>query len=327
MAGRVWGSITLLIVALFVSAAAAKPISGSEKEIAGWRLVAFDDNNGRYAGCAALTQYQNGITMHVSIVSDGHWEIGWQNRAWNFKVGEKIGASLFVDSAGPYPITLVVSVPTDYSAKLPQDFPIADNLRKGQVVTVLVGKARLNYALNGSSAALTELESCHNRYAAAPGRSASAVPESAPAARSSGMPPEVTAAIAGMQKNCRMMNREPPPVAEYVTALDLTGDGIDDWVVNTAGIGCAGFSGSGGSAVQIYAGAPNGHASKAFDTMSLRTTIDRSRTPPVVWIGVGGRGCGDNRDVARALLRTCQRPLLWNAAARRFDEGPQAPLP
>jgi hypothetical protein len=194
MLGRL--CVVALVLMLLEGQAWAKPIPDSEKKVGLWSIVAFDDNSGKYAGCGAVTQYQD-VSMHVGIGASGRWEIGWQNRTWNFKVGERLNASLFVDSSGPYPITLVVDSPTAYSAKLPMDFPIAADLRKGQNVFVMIGQRRVGYTLHGSSAALDELESCHRRYAGgAAAKPATAAAPALPATTAAPAPPATAAAPA-----------------------------------------------------------------------------------------------------------------------------------
>ena len=325
MIGR-WGTGALCSIAALVGWAAwAAPIPGSQKDVAGWSITALDGAGGKFLGCAAFMHYQGGVQMHVGALADGHWQIGWTNSTWNFKVGETQAVNVLVDNGEPFPLTISVLAPTLFAATLPPGAAIFDLLRKGQMLTLPLSKSRLDFTLNGSSAALAELANCHRRYASATGQSTAAAPQPAapPASTlpaSAGMPPEVAAAVGDLQKNCRMMKKEPPPVSDYVTRIDLTGDGVDDWLINAGGIYCAGFSGSGGSAMEIFVGLPNGHARKAFDRYSFGVEIRRG----VVWLASGGGYCGGSTNVPRAMMKTCDIPLIWNKAGQRFDNGPPA---
>jgi hypothetical protein len=319
MFGRVEAGAISLIVALIGCAALASPIPGSQKDVAGWTIIAFEEEGGKFTGCGARTRYQGGVQMHVGALADGNWQIGWASNDWKFTVGETNDVDLFVDKAGPFPITTSVRTPTMFAVTLPPSSQIFDLVRRGQMLTLARGSARLNITLGGSTVALTELANCHSRYASAAGRPA---PQNAPPPQStvspgapqapSGMPPEVAGAVAELQSNCRQSHKAPPPVGEYVTRVDLTGDGVD----------CAGFSGSGGSGMQIFVGTADGHAREAVNRYAFGVDIEKGGPGSVVWLTVGGPACGQSANVPRAMSKSCRVPLIWNRAAQRFDEGP-----
>jgi hypothetical protein len=127
------------------------------------------------------------------------------------------------------------------------------------------------------------------------------------------MPPEVAQEVANLQGNCQVMTKTPPSVGNYVTRIGLTGSGIDDWVINTGGIPCAGLTGGGGSMVEIFIGMPDGHARKVYARYALGVEI-RGNT---VLLGSSGDQCGGSA----ATTTACQIPLTWNKATQRFDEG------
>ena len=136
------------------------------------------------------------------------------------------------------------------------------------------------------------------------------------------MPPEVAQEVANLQSNCQVMNKTPPPIGDYVTRIGLTGDGTDDWLINTGGISCAGLTGGGGggSMMEIFIGLPNGHARKVYARYALGVEIRGS----TVWLGSSGAQCGGTATVPPATTKTCQVPLIWNKATQRFDEGSPA---
>jgi hypothetical protein len=125
------------------------------------------------------------------------------------------------------------------------------------------------------------------------------------------MPPEVAQEVANLQSNCQVMNKTPPPIGDYVTRIGLTGGSTDDWLINAAGIPCAGLTGGSGSLMEIFMGLPDGHARKVYARYALGVEIRGS----TVWLGSSGDPCGGG-------AKTCQVPLNWNKATQRFDEGP-----
>src|SRR5262249_49430292 len=153
--------------------------------------------------------------------------------------------------------------------------------------TLQLGAVYTTFSLDGSTAAINAAALCQQGYvasAAAPAAapqaavsppalpSAAAVsppplpPAAAVAPAAGGMPLEVAQEVANLQSNCQVMNKTPPPIGDYVTRIALTGDGTDDWLINTGGIPCAGLTGGagGGSMMEIFIGLPDGHARKVY---------------------------------------------------------------
>ncbi len=202
------------------------------------------------------------------------------------------------------------------------------------MLTLQLGAVYTTFSLDGSTAAINAAALCQQQRsvasaapppAAPPASPQAAVPPPAlppaPAAAPApgGMPPEVAQEVSNLQSNCQVMNKTPPPIGDYVTRIGLTGDGTDDWLINTGGISCAGLTGGGGggSMMEIFIGLPNGHARKVYARYALGVEIRGS----TVWLGSSGDQCGGSATVPPATTKTCQVPLIWNKAAQRFDEG------
>jgi hypothetical protein len=190
-------------------------------------------------------------------------------------------------------------------------------LRQGYMLTLQLGGVYRTFSLDGSTAAINAAALCQQVRVA---NAAAPAPPPAAAPAPGGMPPEVAQEVANLQSNCQVMNKTPPPIGDYVTRIGLTGDGIDDWLINTGGISCAGLTGGGGggSMMEIFIGLPNGHARKVYARYALGVEI-RGTT---VLLGSSGAQCGDSASVPPATPKTCQVPLIWNKATQRFDEGP-----
>jgi hypothetical protein len=328
MIGRI--GLGAAVLALIGWAAAAAPIAGTDQQIGSWLVQADNDGSGKFAYCDATRDDGGGSFVHIGQSVSGSWQIGFTNAGWQFAVGQDVTVTLFVDRV-PYPLVLRTLNPTTLSTTLP-DTTLVDVLRQGYMLTLQLGATYTTFSLDGSTAAINATALCQQGYvasAAAPPAAPAASPQAAvsppalppaaaaapaPAPAPGGMPTEVAQEVANLQSNCQVMNKTPPPIGDYVTRIELTGDGTDDWLINTAGIACAGLTAGngGGSMVEIFIGLPNGHARKAYARYALGVEIRGS----TVSLGSSGAQCG------AATAKTCQVPLIWNKATQRFDEGP-----
>ncbi len=334
MIGRIGLGAALL--ALIGWAAAAAPIPGTTQQVGNWIVQANDDGSGKFAYCDAT---RDGGTTLVSIgqSASGSWQIGFTNAGWQFAVGQDVTVTLFIDRV-PYPLMLRTQSPTTFSTPLP-DNTLVNALSEGDMLTLQLGAVYTTFSLDGSAAAINAAALCQQGYVASaapppaspsPAAPQAAVPPPAPppapaaAPTPGGMPPEVAQELSSLQSNCQVMNKTPPPIGDYVTRIGLTGSGIDDWLINTAGISCAGLTGGGGGGamVEIFIGLPNGQARKVFARYALGVEIRGS----TVWLGSSGDQCRAAAAAPPATTTTCQVPLIWNKAAQRFDEGPPANL-
>lgn len=329
MMGRI--GLGVAVLALIGGAAAAAPMPGTTQQVGNWIVQANDDGSGKFAYCDATRADGVGTLVSIGQSASGSWQIGFTNVGWQFPVGQDVAVTLFIDRV-PYPLVLRTQSPTTFSTALP-DTTLVNALSQGNMLTLQQGGMFTNFSLDGSAAAINSTGLCQQGYvasAAPPAATAPASPQAAatpaspppaPAATPApaGMPPQVAQEVSNLQGNCQVMNKTPPPVDNYVTRIGLTGSGIDDWLINTAGIACAGLTGGSGAMVEIFVGLPNGQARKAFARYALGVEIRGS----TVWLGSSGDQCRGAAPVAPATV-TCQVPLIWNKAAQRFDEGPPA---
>lgn len=327
------------VLALIGWAAVAAPIPGTAQQVGSWIVQANDDGSGKFASCDA-TRDGGGTLVNIGQSASGSWQIGFANAGWQFAVGQDVTVTLFIDRA-PYPLVLRTLNPTTFSTSLP-DTTLVDALRQGDMLTLQLGAVYTTFSLDGSAAAINAAALCQQGYVASaappPASPRAAVPPPAPppapaaTPAPAGMPPEVAQEVSNLQGNCQVMNKTPPPIGDYVTRIGLTGSGIDDWLINTGGISCAGFTagGGGGAMVEIFIGLPNGHARKVYARYALGVEIRGS----TVWLGSSGDQCRGATPVPPATVppaivppataTRCRVPLIWNKAAQRFDEGPPA---
>ena len=325
MKGRI--GLGVAVLALIGGAAAAAPMPGTTQQVGNWIVQANDDGSGKFASCDATRADGVGTLVSIGQSASGSWQIGFTNVGWQFPVGQDVAVTLFIDRV-PYPLVLRTLSPTTFSTPLP-DTTLVDALRQGNMLTLQLGAVYTTFSLDGSTAAINAAALCQQGYVASAAPPPAAAPALPPAAvppapmatpAPAGMPPEVTQEISSLQSNCQVMNKTPPPIGDYVTRVELTGDGTDDWLINTGGISCAGLTGGGGggSTVEIFIGLPNGHARKVYARYALGVAIRGS----TVWLGSSGDQCRGSATVPPATTTACQVPLIWNKATQRFDEGP-----
>ena len=102
----------------------------------------------------------------------------------------------------------------------------------------------------------------------------------------------------------------------------MNNDGYHDFVYDISKVTCANapdLGGSGGWAVTVFAGQPDGSAKQAFLHGAVGTKIIGNK----LYLGVGGELCGeDTRGKVRAQYQNCIRPLQWNARKKVFEFAP-----
>lgn len=141
--------------------------------------------------------------------------------------------------------------------------------------------------------------------------------------------PQVVQKVLGeMMKDCKEAGGKPAKSPGLLTVADLTGDGQPDFVIDQGAFNCDGaaslFSGSGGSAMSVYVGTPEGQATAAFDTGSFGVKVDKDSKPAKLSVMVGGPLCGQKvtPKTARSDMKSCWRPVVWDDKARKLQFAP-----
>jgi len=141
----------------------------------------------------------------------------------------------------------------------------------------------------------------------------------APAAAQAGLPPELAAFAAERSAECAALGGAPRVGPAFATAVDLTGDGALDYIVDLAGIECANawsaFCGSAGCPVSVWIAGPGGHGREWAD-YAQAWSIDGAGDAVAVVVERHGSACPD----AASGAETCRERLTFAGAA-----GPAAP--
>jgi hypothetical protein len=144
--------------------------------------------------------------------------------------------------------------------------------------------------------------------------------------RTAPLPAVVAAAVESVAKQCSEVGGT-PRTADAVTRVDLNGDGREDFVLDLAAVSCDGAAsiyGDRAKSVTVYAGDGHGGAVAAFEDSVFGAKLEGTGGAAKLWLTVSGEQCGKKpaRDFASEAF--CERPLVWNATARKFEYAPVA---
>ncbi|WP_293973084.1 hypothetical protein [Sphingomonas sp.] len=143
-----------------------------------------------------------------------------------------------------------------------------------------------------------------------------------PVEAASGVPAEVTARIAVLDRQCIAAGGK-PAAQSYIFVHDYTGDGIPDYLISEGNYGCAGRNGlfvkDGTAAIEIFAARPDGRAASAYRATVLGYRL-LDRTPTLVQVAkAGAAACGGQP--------RCGYDLVWNQTLARLEDKPVGTAP
>lgn len=140
------------------------------------------------------------------------------------------------------------------------------------------------------------------------------------------LPTIVQSEVNEMVKSCSELGGKFTRLPELLTTVDLTGDGISDYVLNQGAYQCDGpgastYSGSGGSQVYIYVGSSDGQAYLAFFSGAFDVKINKATKPAKLQIVVAGKLCGqrNTEKLSNSQLKSCWRPIEWTKSELKMD--------
>lgn len=140
------------------------------------------------------------------------------------------------------------------------------------------------------------------------------------------LPKVVTADLQALADQCREAGGT-PQTADAVKRVDLTGDGHEDFVLDVGAVSCDGAAsiyGDREKGVTVYAGDGQGGAVSVFSDPVFGAKIEGTGASAKLWLTVSGAQCGRKpaRDFASETF--CDRPLVWNAPAKKLEYAPVA---
>ncbi len=153
-----------------------------------------------------------------------------------------------------------------------------------------------------------------------------AVEPPAKSSQATALPVPVAAGLKSVAELCREVGGT-PQTAGAVTRVDLNGDGNEDFVLYVGNVNCDGAAGVYGDrekGVTVYAGDGKGGATEAFSDQAFGAKVEGSGAAAKLWLTVSGAQCGKKPAKDFASEAFCDRPLVWNASAKKFEYAPVA---
>lgn len=139
-------------------------------------------------------------------------------------------------------------------------------------------------------------------------------------------PTSVTAHLRELDSRCREEGGTPSRQLSHVKRVDITSDGIADFVFDNGDYDCGTdlpvFMGNGGAYYQVFVGDAKGGATLVYDGFGpgVRVGVNKAGRTRVI-VTAQGAECGSFAQ-ARADQETCERTLIWNPTAREMVPGP-----
>jgi len=141
--------------------AKAEPLSFHAFRSGNWQAtVHFNEKDQTFSHCAMNASYKSGTSVFFAIDRQMKWRIGFSNDSWNLIPKENYAISYVIDSfpvntasARAYNKTLAI-------AELPATSQVFQQFRVGRMLVVRAGDALFNFALEGTSRALSNLLDC-----------------------------------------------------------------------------------------------------------------------------------------------------------------------
>lgn len=145
----------------------------------------------------------------------------------------------------------------------------------------------------------------------------------APAAEQA-LPAAVAAELKSYTDMCREAEGK-PDAKQAVKRLDLNGDGLEDFLLDVAGISCEGawsIFGDRDKAVSVFVGDGKGGAVPAFADSVYGVTVERKNSSAKLWLTVSAVLCGRKPAKDFASESFCDRALMWKSATGKFEYAP-----
>jgi hypothetical protein len=145
-----------------------------------------------------------------------------------------------------------------------------------------------------------------------------------PAAAQEKLPAAVAADLKSHADLCREVGAT-PNTQHAVKSADLNGDGKPDFVLLSGWIHCPGWAslyGDREKAVVVYAGDGAGGAVPAFSGMVFDAKLEGTGAATKLWLTTSGAACGKPPAPDFSQENFCDRAIVWNAKARKFEYAP-----
>lgn len=143
------------------------------------------------------------------------------------------------------------------------------------------------------------------------------------------LPLDIRKAINEAHNMCKDAGGKPGKSSKLITFVDLTGDGVMDFVMDLNNYQCEGAAsaltaGQSGSALTIFVGGPGNTAKEAYHALVQAPEVITVGSAKRLYVGVMGLDCGQKNASKKAMVdvEVCLRPLNWKADKQIFVLAP-----
>ncbi|MFV0296934.1 MAG: hypothetical protein ACK5JT_12545 [Hyphomicrobiaceae bacterium] len=136
-----------------------------------WKGKPLFDKQGNFTRCAMTARYRSGHSLIFDADHKLSWRLWISNPSWNLtaKPNSRFSAVIVVDGGALIPVQAQVASKSLVMVPLATTAHVVNNMRKGSRMAFVVGKAKLQFTLQGTNNAIARLVQCVNK---AKGRSA-----------------------------------------------------------------------------------------------------------------------------------------------------------
>jgi hypothetical protein len=141
-------------------------------------------------------------------------------------------------------------------------------------------------------------------------------------------PQAVRAAVGSATAVCREAGGKPGRSPDLVKTVDLTADGMPDYLIDWSKYECVGAvsameNGQSGATLEILVGLLGKTAVSVYSASVYGAKVETVGGRSQLWIDVAASECGQNaRGVPFSNWQFCSRALVWNKATRKFAFAP-----
>jgi hypothetical protein len=120
----------------------------------------FNDATHKFSHCAVSASYKNGVTLHVSITSEGGWLLGLSKRGANMKAGETALIELLFAGIGTVNVAAKIRTPELAAIDMPANSAVLRAFRSARQMQVTGGGLQLLFNLDDTGRLMPALLEC-----------------------------------------------------------------------------------------------------------------------------------------------------------------------
>jgi hypothetical protein len=135
-----------------------------------WQGKPLYGRDGQFERCSMIAAYKSGHRLLFDVDRKISWRMWIGNPSWQLTPKTKFEGVIVVDRGALIPVTGEVIDPDLVVIPLATTAHVVDNMRRGRVMELVVGQARIPFALDGTAQAIPRLVQCVTAISGNPNR-------------------------------------------------------------------------------------------------------------------------------------------------------------